>query len=120
MTTFPGCSSYRLRRAGAISGRPRRRHAEEIVLDRVDPARPELVVDVEAAPDVLRLPRRALHLIADEVRVRVLHALAVLVDRVAEVLRLADGEDLRGRVELVGDGRLHALRELRRAGRDLR
>src|SRR4029077_3724973 len=90
-----------------------RRDAELALLDREDRPLTELVVHEEAVRDVLRLPRRPLHLIAHEVPVRVLHALAVLVDRVADVPRLANVEDLRGRGEVVGDARLHALREPR-------
>src|SRR5207237_1763549 len=78
-----------------------RRDAQLLLLDRAEDLGANLVVDVDARDRlVLRLPRRRLHRVADEVVRRVLDALAVLVDGVAEVLRLLHGELLRAR-ELV-------------------
>jgi tetratricopeptide (TPR) repeat protein len=71
-------------------------HAELALLDGRRRLRSETVVHEDVAADVLRLPGRALHLVADEVRVGVLHALAVLVDRVAEVLRLPESKSFGG------------------------
>src|SRR5690242_3180499 len=65
-------------------------------LDRRHRRRRELVVHEDRAPYVPRLPLRPLHLVADQARIRVVHTLAVLVDDVAEVPRLADVEELRG------------------------
>src|ERR1051326_9052656 len=54
--------------------RRRRGHAEEILLDRIEPARAELVRREDLALDrhVLRLSLRRLHLVAEEMGERVL------------------------------------------------
>src|SRR5439155_15992641 len=113
-----------LRRRSRLTGAPlrqrlERRDAELTLLDRAEDEPAELIGGVHADPaHVLRLPARPLRLVAGEMRVLVLDALAVLVDRRAEVLDLLEGEGLRRAVELVGD--VHRRRdELRLAGRDL-
>src|SRR5437867_2809471 len=53
----------------ATSGIQHRRHAELALLDGRHRLRAELVVDEDVATHVPRLPLRALHLVANEVRV---------------------------------------------------
>src|SRR5689334_18968762 len=97
--------------SGTGSGRRRGRDAELALLEHRPGLGVELVVQEDVLAGELRRPLRALRLVADEMGVRVLHALAVLVHRVAEVTRLLHVEELPGRlVELVDERRLHALR----------
>src|SRR5262249_2457436 len=70
------------------------RDAELALLERRHRLGRELVVHEHRLAGGLRLTLGSLHLIADQVRVGGLHALAVLVHRVAEMLHLPHVEPL--------------------------
>jgi hypothetical protein len=94
-----------------------RRHTEFRFDDRAELSVAELVTDLNAGSSrVRRLPFRFLHLVAEEVVLRIDDAFAILIYGVAQVPGLFDVEYLRVIVELIQDLRLRPRREWRCAG----